>query len=258
MEGVLASQALLLESTAGLRVDASVLLMVDIAVFLVLVTCLLVRIFLGGGSSAKTDAALLLGLPDSGKTSLFTQLKYGQLGKTVTSMRENETILDATESVGSVRLVDIPGHPRLRKLIRAFAGRARNVTFVIDSKSFSATSKENADLLLNILDESEFRKRKMLIACNKSDFDLMASSEAFIKKRLEKEIDMLLSTRGKDVISTDGEERHSLVESSVPEGEKFTFEALAQSAGGWQVHFEKCSAKKGGQDLVAVREFVYA
>ena len=47
--------------------------------------------------------------------------------------------------------------------------------------------------------------------------------------------DMLLSTRGKDVISTDGEERHSLVESSVPEGEKFTFEALAQSAGGWQV-----------------------
>jgi hypothetical protein len=126
-------------------------------------------------------------------------------------MRENETILDATEvtghslrsansdamnhhpmgsvaaqSVGSVRLVDIPGHPRLRKLIRAFAGRARNVTFVIDSKSFSATSKENAEcalpplvcvvinngasdlsLLLNILDESEFRKRKMLIACNK-------------------------------------------------------------------------------------------
>jgi hypothetical protein len=45
-----------------------------------------------------------------------------------------------------VALVDVPGHPRLRERIRKlFARRARNVVYVIDSKSFSAQSKENAE-----------------------------------------------------------------------------------------------------------------
>jgi hypothetical protein len=109
-------------STAGLRVDASVLLMVDIAVFLVLVTCLLgastylsclchlqgdvcacaVRIFLGGGSSAKTDAALLLGLPDSGKTSLFTQV--GQPSRAAAVLIEHSpTVCLETMGLATVR-----------------------------------------------------------------------------------------------------------------------------------------------------------
>jgi hypothetical protein len=69
--------------------------------------------------------------------------------------------------------------------------------------------------------------------------------------------DLLLATRSKDVISTDGEERSSLVDSLVGgSGDKFTFEVLAASAQGWQVDFASCSAKKGGDELDAVRNFV--
>jgi len=90
-----------------------------------------------------------------------------------------------------------------------------------------------------------------------ADYDLMASSKEFIKKRLEKEIDLLLATRSKDVIFTDGEERSSLVDTLVEQsGAKFSFEGLAVSAQGWQVKFVSCSAKKGGNELGAVRDFV--
>ena len=84
---------------------------------------------------------------------------------------------------------------------------------------------------------------------------MMCSSEKFIKHRLEKEIDLLLSTRGKDVMATDGEPRESVMDSLLSEGDKFTFEAIAGS-GGWEVSFGKCSAKTGEIDVV--RDFVMA
>ena len=65
---------------------------------------------------------------------------------------------------------------------------------------------------------------------------------------------LLLTTRGKDVISTDNDERTSLVESLFAGEEKFSFEGLA--AGGWDVEFKPCSAKKGGDELAAVRNFI--
>lgn len=114
-----------------------------------------------------------------------------------------------------------------------------------------------SSLLLNVLDDSDFRQRSLLVACNKADYDMMCSSEKFIKHRLEKEIDMLLSTRGKDVMATDGEARTSVMDSLLSEGQKFTFEAIAGS-GGWDVAFAKCSAKVPELGLDAVRDFVMA
>ena len=47
---------------------------------------------------------------------------------------------------GGGALIDVPGHPRLRDSIRqAFAARARNIVYVVDSKTFSEQSKENAE-----------------------------------------------------------------------------------------------------------------
>ena len=120
-----------------------------------------------------------------------------------------------------------------------------------------AVRARSYSLLLNVLDDSDFRQRSLLVACNKADYDMMCSSEKFIKHRLEKEIDMLLSTRGKDVMATDGEVRTSVMDSLLSEGETFTFEALAGS-GGWDVSFAKCSAKTPELGLDVVRDFVTA
>jgi signal recognition particle receptor subunit beta len=253
----------------------------------------------GGGGGAVADAALLIGLPDAGKTALFEQLHFGRLRQTLTSMRENQcSIVDGGKSVP---LIDVPGHARLRENIREkYAKQAKRVVFVIDAKEFKETSRETAEcvhlsrsilplvllvrfrgrahlisdtngcrrrrlclpcaaccsLLLNVLDDSDFRKRNLLVACNKSDYDMMCSSEKFIKHRLEKEIDLLLSTRGKDVMATDGEAKSSVVDSLLPEGEKFTFEGIAAGSGGWDVAFGSCSAKKGEIDVV--RSFLMA
>lgn len=116
-----------------------------------------------------------------------------------------------------------------------------------------------SSLLLDVLDDSDFRQRSLLVACNKSDYDMMCSSEKFIKHKLEKEIDELLSTRSKDVMSTDGEPKVSVIDSLLPEGTKFTFEAVSKDeagSGGWDFKFGKCSAKEGEVDLV--RDFAMA
>lgn len=110
-------------------------------------------------------------------------------------------------------------------------------------------------LLLNVLDDSDFRKRSLLVACNKSDYDMMCSSEKFIKHRLEKEIDLLLSTRGKDVMATDGDAKASVVDAVLAVGEKFTFEGIG-GGGGWDITFGSCSAKSGEIDVV--KKFVFA
>ena len=110
-------------------------------------------------------------------------------------------------------------------------------------------------LLLNVLDDSDFRKRSLLVACNKSDYDMMCSSEKFIKHRLEKEIDLLLATRGKDVMATDGEAKESVIDGALASGEKFTFEGIG-GGGGWDITFGSCSAKTGEIDLI--KKFVFA
>ena len=50
----------------------------------------------------------------------------------------------------------------------------------------------------------------------------MASSEKFIKHRLEKEIDLLMTTLGKDVMATESDSKQSVVNGLIAEGEKFT------------------------------------
>ena len=98
----------------------------------------------GGGGGAVADAALLIGLPDAGKTALFEQLHFGRLRQTLTSMRENQcSIVDGGKSVP---LIDVPGHARLRENIREkYAKQAKRVVFVIDAKEFKETSRETAE-----------------------------------------------------------------------------------------------------------------
>jgi len=130
----------------GVELDADTALMVNVGVVVVLITLLLLATLGGGGGgkSVPRDAALLIGLPDVGKTALYQQLHWGRMGQTLTSMCENQC--SVTNGGKAVPLIDVPGHPRLRESIREkYASRAKSVVFVIDAKDFKDTSRETAE-----------------------------------------------------------------------------------------------------------------
>lgn len=119
----------------------------------------LLRFWLSKGSGRSL---LLLGPSRSGKTTLFYQLKDGNLHNgTVASMQENVGIWAAGQvqtgccccyrdlgtqlinnavlqvNKGSaVQLVDIPGHAKVRSRFESYIQDARGVVYVVDSVDF--------------------------------------------------------------------------------------------------------------------------
>jgi len=101
-------------------------------------------------SGPKGDSVLLMGPCDSGKTTLFLQLRDGALRtSTVASMQPNEASIrlrsDKTRSSRPVHLVDIPGHPRLRRDFDRYVSSARGVVFLVDSVDFMPNKSATAE-----------------------------------------------------------------------------------------------------------------
>ncbi|KAG6490815.1 hypothetical protein ZIOFF_052130 [Zingiber officinale] len=144
----------------------------------------------------KSNTIVLAGLSGSGKTVLFYQLRDGSphLG-TVTSMEPNDgtfvlhSELEKKGKLNPVRLVDVPGHSRLRPKLDEFLLYAAGVIFAVDSLDFLPNCRAAAEYLYDILTKSTVVKQRIpiLILCNKAD-KVTAHSKEFIKKQLEKEI----------------------------------------------------------------------
>lgn len=95
---------------------------------------LLVIYFLWKKKSQKRTDILLTGLCESGKTLLFSQLLHNVVSETFTSIAENigEYV---TEGSGTVlRVIDIPGHERLRsRFFDQYKNSAKGIVFMVDS-----------------------------------------------------------------------------------------------------------------------------
>jgi len=91
----------------------------------------------------KGDAVFLVGPCDSGKTAVMFQLRDGDTGDklrpTHSSMTFNEDTF-AVAGVGGkpVRIIDFPGHSRLRPQLFDMIEDCASLVFVIDSCAFSA------------------------------------------------------------------------------------------------------------------------
>ncbi|PKA61706.1 hypothetical protein AXF42_Ash008536 [Apostasia shenzhenica] len=152
---------------------------------------------------SKANSIILAGLSGSGKTILFYQLRDGSAHHgTVTSMEPNDdTFLLHSEvekkgKIKPVRVVDVPGHSRLRSKLDEFLPHAAGLIFVVDALDFLPNCRAVAEYLYDILTKAIIVKKKIpvLILCNKTD-KVTAHSKEFIRKQLEKEIDKLRTSR---------------------------------------------------------------
>lgn len=82
-------------------------------------------------ASSRRDF-LLTGLSESGKTSLFMQILHSKFPETFTSI--TETVGNYSNGSSTARIVDIPGHYRVRdKYFEQYKVTAKGIVFVIDS-----------------------------------------------------------------------------------------------------------------------------
>ncbi|XP_063236305.1 signal recognition particle receptor subunit beta isoform X2 [Bacillus rossius redtenbacheri] len=134
------------------------------------------------------NGVLLLGLCDSGKTLLFARLLHDKFVATYTSVRENSG--EATWNNRLVKVVDIPGHERLRgKFFDQYKSMAKALVFVVDSVTIQKEVRDVAEFLYIILADPAISSARpsVLILCNKQDVT-MAKGSGVVKSLLEKEI----------------------------------------------------------------------
>lgn len=155
------------------------------------------------GSSSSGKSVLLIGLPDAGKTVLYSRLSTGSFVRTVTSMKANEAEFNVGKR--TYHLVDLPGYDRLRiKYWDDHKKNAKGIVFVVDSLLFLSNIRDVADFLYTVLADPIVQKRRVpiLVACNKQD-EAKAKSAKVIQNQLEKELNNIRDTRGAALGSTD-------------------------------------------------------
>ena len=193
---------------------------------------------LGGSSRKKHPAVLLLGPSGAGKTLLFHRLVHGEACETVASMKSAESVLD------NQRLVDVPGHRRLRGAVRGELARASKVIFVVDAADATRSAKSAAELLYEVFCCET--KPDLLVLCNKKD-RMGAKTPARVKLTLASELETIHKTTKTLTTTGDDDIRLAPIDTG---GKFFSFETHAPC----KCEFLPFSAKDDSLD--AVRAFL--
>ncbi|PPQ63273.1 hypothetical protein CVT24_006798 [Panaeolus cyanescens] len=135
-----------LPAVAGFTPSTLVIASLGVALFLILALLITNR----RKASSKGNALLLVGAPDAGKTALLSQLAYGKSLPTQTSMQMNSSSIVLSPQ-RSMRVIDIPGHPRLRTQFQEYLSEARVIAFVTDANTISRNGAAVAEHLHHVL-----------------------------------------------------------------------------------------------------------
>ncbi|WRT66952.1 uncharacterized protein IL334_003917 [Kwoniella shivajii] len=193
------------------------------------VLLLFLSLFRSGKKTSRRSGPstiLLVGSSDGGKTSIFTKLVQGIYPQTHTSIQASSTTIsfpspDSDGQVKPIKLVDLPGHPRLRDELKKHVKDASGVVFVVDVQALVRNSASVAEELPPILialsnlstASSSYEPIKFLILAHKSDLlvrpsppttrsppDIpeasLTTARERVKSILTRELDRLKSSRG--------------------------------------------------------------
>lgn len=189
-----------------------------------------------------------------------------------------------------MRVVDVPGHPRVRSRFEQHADRACGVVFLVDAVDFLPHKTQVAEQLFEarrpgalpsapsllggraargrwrcssafssgerglaqVLTHPAVHRRRLplLLACNKADQGARAHTVDFLRRRLERELEALRGTRG--ALAGDAGDAPGRPALAQP-GQAFSFEALARARGP-HVSAAALSALQG--DVGSVTDFM--
>lgn len=200
-------------------------------------------VFLTRGSKEKN--VFLVGLKDSGKTSLFYQIVAKEKVSTITSQVPNSFVI--TEGKKSLHFVDLPGHPRIRTEVMNKLKESTAIIFTIDSETILKLISDIANFLYDILSDSIIIRNKVPILIAITKTDIIGSRDIdFIQQELEKEIEFVRSNRVKSNYVVDGETEQLFLGE---EGKEFTFNQLINP-----VSFVSCSVYNN--DVIQITDFL--
>jgi len=173
------------------------------------------------GKRARGQLTLVLGQCGAGKTALFFRLRELAEVQTVSSLKPLRDTMQIKESadgeaIGSIEVMDYPGHPRLRGKLVEHLKEARCIIYVVDSEN-KAQLKDVAEHLyelmtLPIVNELHI---PIMLALNKIDLP-GARTEKFIVDELDREIEIMRASRGVALEGQDSADSYLGVD-----GEKF-------------------------------------
>lgn len=99
----------------------------------------------GTGAASRPRTLVLLGSEQAGKTSVFMHMALGVVPETATSQQVNTASLEAGRfGPASLRLVDVPGHARLRAHAWDWLDEADALLFCIDASVASRGGSDSA------------------------------------------------------------------------------------------------------------------
>lgn len=212
-----------------------------------LITAVVILFFKRKKFSSEGSLILLVGSPDAGKTAILTALVYKQPLPTNTSLQSNSATFNLRDSRVE-RLVDIPGHPRIRSQFREFIPLAKAVVFVVDSSTVARIGASVAEYLHEVLQTLSSLPPSaptpaLLVLANKSDLLSSGTASARVRTVLERELTKRQENTGVAVSEETEEDRNGGLDCSGPPGFRF-----ADWEGG-NVGFASSSVQMGASQL---------
>eukprot|EP01101_Sappina_pedata_P008915 TRINITY_DN5046_c0_g1_i1.p1 TRINITY_DN5046_c0_g1~~TRINITY_DN5046_c0_g1_i1.p1 ORF type:complete len:247 (+),score=89.61 TRINITY_DN5046_c0_g1_i1:389-1129(+) len=202
-------------------------------------------------SRRNRDTLLIAGLSGSGKTTLYYQIRDGKTQETVSSLQENICELSSTNlarkssnPLPALRIVDWPGHQRMRLLMKEILPRTKAVVFMIDSVDFARSHLLVSEFVYELLVNRDMYDSgtPILIACNKQDISTSQKSTQ-IQSQLEKQIEQTKNTRKADTTHLEESDEIALGRAD------FTFKTSPIP-----LHIVECSLRQG--DISQITQFI--
>ncbi|KAL1740293.1 signal recognition particle receptor beta subunit-domain-containing protein [Schizophyllum fasciatum] len=178
------------------------------AISLVVLLVSVLVLFTRRRSAARGNALLLVGPPDAGKSAILSALVYKRTLPTHASLQTNSAFATLPGLKRPVRVIDVPGHPRVRDQFREHLPEARAIAFVVDANTVSRNGAAVAEHLHAVLRDlihlpPSHSTPALLILAHKADL-LKAGSPALAAGRVRTVLERELERRRAAGVAVEG------------------------------------------------------